>query len=105
MIIGKMRHRITIQSITPTRDPVSGAVIETWGTYLADVPAMVVPVSGKEYLSASAEQSGIQAKITIRYDSGVTSAMRIQWDSKTYQIKDIFPDETARGYLVLMVTP
>lgn len=105
MIIGKMRHRITIQSLTATRDPDTGEQLETWGTYLADVPAMVVPVSGKEYLSANAEQAGIQAKVTIRYDAGVTSAMRVVWDGKTYQIKDIFPDETARGYLTLMVMP
>lgn len=105
MIIGKMRHRITIQSLTATRDAVTGEQLETWATYLADVPAMVVSVSGKEYLSASAEQAGITARVTVRWDSGITAAMRIVWDGRTYVIKDIFPDETARGYLVLMVQP
>lgn len=100
-----MRHRITIQSLTASRDPDTGEQLETWGTYLADVPAMVVPVSGKEYLSANAEQAGIQAKVTIRYGASVSTAMRIQWDGRTYAIKDIFPDETGRGYLTLMVMP
>ena len=105
MIIGTLRHRITIEQYSATRDPVSGAEIESWSTYLADVPASVVSVSGKEYLSASAEQAGIQARVTVRYDSGITAKMRIVWDGKTYQIKDIFPDPSARAYLVLMITP
>ncbi len=105
MIIGKLRHRITIESLTPTQDQVTGEQLESWGTYLADVPAMVVPISGKEYLSASAEQAGITAGVTVRYDSGITSAMRIVFDGRTYKIRDAFPDETARGYIVLMVAP
>ena len=105
MIIGKMRHRITLQTATATRDPDTGEQLNSWGTYLADVPAMVVPVSGKEFLSANAEQAGIEARITIRHDSGVTAAMRVVWDGKTYQIKAVMPDETARDYLVLMVMP
>jgi SPP1 family predicted phage head-tail adaptor len=105
VIIGSLRHRITLEQYTATRDPVSGAEIESWATYLADVPASVVSVSGKEYLSASAEQAGIQARVTVRYDSGITSKMRLVWDGKTYQIKDVFPDPTARNYLVLMITP
>ena len=105
MIIGKLRHRITIQSLSATQDATTGEQLETWATYLADVPAMVVPISGKEYLSASAEQAGITARVTVRYDSGITSAMRIVFDGRTYKIRDQFPDETARGYIVLMVSP
>ena len=105
MKIGDFRHDITIEQYTATRDPVSGAEIESWVTYLSGVPAIVAPVSGKEYLSAGAEQAGITAKIIIRYDSGVTSKMRIVFDGRTYVIVDIMPDATAREYLVMMVKP
>jgi len=103
--IGDFRHDIDIESFTVTRDGVSGAQIETWATYLSGVPAIVSPVTGKEYLSAGAEQAGITAKIIIRYDSGVTSKMRIVFDSVTYTIVDIMPDPTAREYIVMMVKP
>lgn len=105
MIIGSLRHRITIENFTATRDGVSGESIEAWVTYLADVPAAVLPLSGKEYLSAGAEQGGIQAKVLVRYESGINSKMRIVFDGVTYQINDIFPDVTARQYLTLMVSP
>lgn len=105
MIIGSLRQRITIESFTTTRDPVSGSEIESWSTYLADVPAAFLPLSGKEYLSASAEQAGITSKVIIRYDSGVNSKMRIVFDGVTYEIKEIFPDATARQYLIMMVQP
>lgn len=105
MKIGDFRHDITIEQTTETRDPVSGAVINTWSTYLSGVPAIVSPVSGKEYLSASAEQAGITAKIIIRYDSGVTSKMRIVFDGRTYTIVDMMPDASAREYLLMMVKP
>jgi SPP1 family predicted phage head-tail adaptor len=105
MKIGDFRHDITIESFTVTRDPVSGEQIETWATYLANVPAIISPVTGKEYLSAGAEQAGITAKIIIRYDAGVTSKMRIVADSKTYTIVDLMPDPTLREYIVMMVKP
>lgn len=105
MIIGSMRHRITLEQLTATRDPVSGEQLEAWATYLANVPAAVLPLSGKEYLSASAEQAGITSKVIIRYDSGVNSKMRMVFDGVTYTIKEIFPDPTARQYLTLMIQP
>jgi len=102
MLAHKLRHRIKIESITATRDE-WGGVIETWGTFADNVPAEVVPLSGREFIAAAAEQSGVTARITIRELTGLTETMRIVFDGKDYNIKAILPDPTARRHLTLMV--
>lgn len=102
MLAPRLRHRIKIESITATRDQ-WGGVIETWGTFLDNVPAEVVPLSGREFIAAQAEQAGVTARITIRDLPSLTEAMRIVFDGEKYNIKTILPDPTARRHLTLMV--
>lgn len=104
MQIGKLRHRITLQSRVQTQDPVSGAVELTWSDYATEVPAEVVPLSGREFLSAAAEQAGVIARIVIRYDAGVLPTMRLVFDGVNHNIEAVLPDPTARRHLTLMVS-
>ena len=98
----KLRHRIDIEEPTQTRDA-WGGVVETWTTFLECVPAEVVPLSGREFMAATAEHAGVTARITIRYQEGVTAAMRVVFDGAAYNIKAVLPDPTARRHLTLMV--
>lgn len=98
----RLRHRITIEAHTITRDEWGGA-IETWTPLHSNVPAEVVPLSGREFVAASAEQAGVTARITVRYLSDITEAMRIVFDGATYNIRAILPDPTARRHLTIMV--
>ena len=96
----RLRHRVTIEQKTAGADA-WGQPVETWET-VAIVPAEVWPLSGREYIAAQAEQAGVTTKITIRYQAGIEPAMRITHDGKTYNIKAVLPDPTARRHLTLM---
>ena len=96
----RLRHRITIERKTAGADA-WGQPVETWET-VAIAPAEVWPLSGREYIAAQAEQAGVTTKITIRYQAGIEPAMRVTHDGKTYNIRAVLPDPTARRHLTLM---
>jgi SPP1 family predicted phage head-tail adaptor len=84
MQAGKLRHRITIQSPTETRDD-HGQAIKTWSTF-ATVNGSIVPESSREFWSAKQTQADITHLFSIRYLPGVTSRMRIAYGSRVFQI-------------------
>ena len=96
----RLRHRVTIEQKTTGADA-WGQPVETWDT-VAIVPAEVWPLSGREYIAAQAEQAGVTTKITIRYQAGIEPAMRVTHDGKTYNIRAVLPDPTARRHITLM---
>lgn len=96
----RLRHRVTIERKT-TGEDAWGQPVETWET-VAIAPAEVWPLSGREYIAAQAEQAGVTTRITIRYQAGIEPAMRITHDGKTYNIRAVLPDPTARRHLTLM---
>ena len=104
MKAGILRHRITLQSLTTTQDPVTGETTPTWTDFAADVPAEVVPLSGREFLSAAATQAEVSARMTIRYQPGVLPTMRVLFDGAIYNIAAVLPDPTARRHITLMVS-
>ena len=81
---GRFRHVITYQSKTQALDAYGG-VTETWATY-GTVRAAVAPLIGKDMLASMASQSTAEARVNHRYLSGITSAMRVQWNGVTYEI-------------------
>ena len=87
MRAGRMRQRITIQQTTESRTS-SGAVTDSWGTY-ATVWADVIPVSGKEKFAAQEHHSEVTHRFRIRYNSGVTTKMRISYDSRIFNIRSV----------------
>lgn len=103
--IGKMRHRITLQSKgTPARDA-TGAEVITWAN-LSTAPtvwAEELPITGREFLAAGGEQAQATTKFRIRYRSDLTNAMRVTYGSRIFDILHI---ENAAGLdreLVLVV--
>lgn len=102
MKAGSLRHRITLEHNVTTRDQWGGEVVG-WQTFAADVPAEVVPLSGREFIAAGELQGQVQARITIRYLPGVLDTMRIQFDGAMYAIRAVLPDPTGRRHLTLMV--
>lgn len=102
MLAQRLRHRVTIEQVTETRDE-WGGVVESWATFADKVPAEVVPLSGREFIAAQAERAGVTTRITIRYLPSVDEGMRIVFSGRAYNIKSALPDPTARRHLTLMV--
>lgn len=97
--IGKLRHRVVIEILTNATDN-QGGQATTWATH-ATVWANVEPISARERQFAGQIQYQRTHKCTIRYLSTVTSAMRILFDSRYFQIKGVrLPDE--QKFLMLL---
>lgn len=99
---GPLRHRITIEQATESRDS-SGGVISTWGTY-ATVWASVSPLIGREYIAAKTVSASVTHKIRMRYLAGMTPKMRIAWDSRLFDIESILDVDERHAELVIMAT-
>ena len=98
-----MRHRITIQSPTVTRDG-SGDASTAWADFAVNVPASWLAGPGREFMAAEAIRAEVTGRLELRYLSGVTAQMRVLWDGATYNIKaPPAVDQTGRRSMILMV--
>jgi SPP1 family predicted phage head-tail adaptor len=123
----KLRHRVDIQEFTTLVDSETGAVSEVWVSLFGNgdfapgagpgagpgpgtgaesdpilMPAEIMPMSGREFVAASAIQAGVNTKITIRYMEGIKPSMRVVNGSEIYDIKAVLPDPTLRRHITLM---
>ena len=97
---GRMRHRVTIEALSQTRDAIGG-LVDAWAP-VADVWGEVYPLSGREFVAAQAVQAGVTTRITIRHRAGIVPAMRIRHGAALYNIVAVLPDPTLAGHLTLM---
>lgn len=90
MIIGKLRHKIELQSYTTSPDA-AGQPIKTYSTY-ATAWAWIRPMSGRELMNAQQPVGEITHKVTIRYNSSLDESHRIKYydyKKETYRYFDI----------------
>jgi SPP1 family predicted phage head-tail adaptor len=93
-------HRITLQKKFTTKDP-EGLPLETWQN-IATIWAAIEPLRGREYFQAATVKSQNMTRFTTRYRKGITSEMRILYDSKLYDIQSIIDVEGRHQQLELM---
>ena len=99
MDIGKLRHRLILQSPTQTQ----GATGEVTVTYATDstVWGSLRPLTGKESVAANQIGEEITYRAIIRYYSSIASEWRISNDSKTYEIVSIMNYDEKDEYQIL----
>ena len=99
--IGELRHRIIIEVLTNTTD-LQGGQSTTWATY-ANAYALINPVSASEIQFATKIQYRRTHKCVIRQRSDLTftTAMRVNFDSRFFQIKGIRKVDEQDFYLML----
>jgi len=102
MQIGRLRHRITIQQQTVTRDAYGGEVI-AWSD-VATVWALLTPVRGQErQLTAAAQvQATMIYQVRIRYRADIHPKMRILWGTRVMDIEHMV-DPTGRTAETIML--
>lgn len=88
MQAGKLRHRVTLQRyvLGSPSQTLTGAPDGGWEDYLT-VSASIEPISGREPFLAQAHLSEITHKVRMRYRDGITSAMRVSWNGRLFDIK------------------
>lgn len=87
-MIGKLRHRVVIQTATITRSD-RGAEVLTWAD-TATVYADIRTVGGQEQVLANQmETATLLHTITIRYRTGITPKQRIRWGSRVFSVEAV----------------
>ena len=84
MRAGKLRHRITIETLSAGVGDGMGGIVQDYTDYKT-VWCSINPLSGTETTIAAQRGSEEDVRITMRYDSGVSPKCRLrQGDSTTY---------------------
>ena len=87
-----MRERIDIEQTTDTADG-AGGFTPVWADYAASVPTRHTYGRGVEIVRGDQIEAIQDHTFEIRYDSGVTAQMRVEWGSLTMSIHSITHDE------------
>ena len=98
---GKLNRRITIQSPSTTTDAF-GSPVATWTYVVTTWASIAAPTSKEVYALGAGFTAQITHKIVIRYREGITSAMRIKYRSRIFQVQAVSDPNEDRVRLVLM---
>lgn len=99
MRAGRLRDRLILQGYVDAKDAIGGTR-KNW--YDVDpIWAEVRGLSGRAFLSASAEQAEITCEILMRYRPDVKSGMRLVRGDEVYTIVTPLPDPKRRQLLCM----
>lgn len=102
MRAGALRHKITIQETTESRDSV-GSVINTWSTFLT-ARAELNPRIGKEYFDSDRLNADNTVLFRIRYRTGIGTKQRISWDSRIFNITSLINLRERNKEILILAT-
>jgi SPP1 family predicted phage head-tail adaptor len=100
---GMLNKKVTIQKKvigTPGQDAY-GQPSNTWATYFI-VWASIEPIQGREFWAQQQIQSEVTVRVRTRYIPGVTTGMRIYYNSKIYSIESIIDVKDRHSEMQLM---
>lgn len=100
MRAGELRKRVLIQQRSTGQDT-SGGQLTTWSD-VATVWAAIEPMSGRELINAAAAQSEATHTVLLRYRPGIVPAMRINYQSRLFDIKAVL-DENERHRMLTLI--
>ena len=97
-------RRITVQSVTETQDA-HGQSVQTFASFLTDLPAEYIPVSGAEQFQAQQVLARAVAKFRIRWRDDLTRKMRVIFDDVTFDLRHFEEDmrHSRHQYMILSV--
>ena len=101
MTIGNLRKRVTFQAETPTTDNVGGYTL-AW-TNVMTVWAEIKPSSGNKYFVAGHLEGHITHHVTMRYQTGITTDMRMTYNNRAFNIRAILNTDESNRWLELLV--
>lgn len=87
MRAGKLKHSITVERYTLTRNDF-GEMIEEWSD-LFSTRAEIKPLTGKEYFASNMQVSEMTHKITFRYSQQVKTSDRVLFDGRYFDITSV----------------
>ena len=84
MKAGQLRERVTVQQATDSRTTL-GEAVQTWSTF-ATRWASVEGISSREFFLQGQQQTEASHRVRLRYLSGLTQQMRLEWRGRTLEI-------------------
>ena len=97
---GLMDELVTVEQYSMTTDSNTGEKLQSWSTYSTPWARIQESESGSESVDSDRREAKQTVTFSMRYDSGITTKMRILWESKYYNIINI-ADLERRMYLRL----
>jgi len=102
MRIGKLRHRVAIQAkAEPVPVDATGQSQPSWST-LTTVWASIEPAGGKEFYAGQQVNAEVSHKVTIRYYADLTTAHRLLFGSRIFDINYIRNVDERKVYQELL---
>lgn len=100
----RLNRRVTLQVKGAAQDSTGEVSPDSWTNFVTTgdgkVWAEVLDITGREFISAGAQQSTTQTKVTIRYRDGVEPTMRLLYGDRAYKIDAVLGED--RRTLTLM---
>jgi SPP1 family predicted phage head-tail adaptor len=100
----KLRNLIEIQELISEKDK-NGEIIHSWKEK-AKVYAYVKAIEGKTYIGESFEYAQVVPntlyKFAVRYMVGITTAMRIIYNNKCFNIRKIINEDELNVALIII---
>lgn len=102
MQAGRLREQVTIQQQSITHNAY-GEEIVTWAD-VATVWASILPkASGERFITGAAQvQAEITHTVRMRYRSGLSAEMRLQWGTRNLAVETLVDPDGRTRELVLM---
>ena len=101
MNAGQLDQRVTVERLVGDAVDDYGQPIATW-TPIHTVWAAVEPLTGREYIAASAFVSEVTTRIRLRYRPGLTVTDRVNHEGTIYGITSVIDYKSGNRELVLM---
>lgn len=98
--LGRMRHKIAIQSPTATVDSGGGRSI-AWST-LKEVYADIRPTTGRYQFQHDQEKEKVTHKIIIRHRADIGTNYRVKFGSRIFNIHSILNEDERDRFLTMM---
>ena len=102
MRAGTLRHYVEIQ-VASTAQNATGEPSVTWATS-SYAYAAIMPLRGREYLTASQERSAVTHRIRIRHLSGLNPKKRIKFGSRYFNIGSVINVDERNIYQDIMAS-
>jgi SPP1 family predicted phage head-tail adaptor len=94
-----LRDRLTIQNVSRVSDG-QGGFTETWNDGTT-VWANITPMKGYEKFQAMQMQTPLTHKIAMRYTSEVTTASRLKFGTRVFEVKEVINIEERGRFLAI----
>lgn len=98
--IGDLRLRVTLQAEGATSDD-GGGYVSSWED-IASVWAQIVPLTGNEVFVHARVEAHVTHRITMRYRSDVTTAMRLIYQERVFNIRAVLNSDERNRWLYLL---